>query len=171
MVLLAMVTVLLLVGLFLPRSYRVERRVEIQAPPARVYESLVSLRRWPEWTVWNVERDPTVQFTFDSPDSGVGAVYRWEGKILGRGHLKLTRAEAGKGVGYELEVNQGEMRAQGTLGLEPLAEGVRVIWSTEGDLGKNPVNRYVGLFMDRILGVELEGSLANLKRQAEAGSR
>lgn len=168
---LGIVTVLLLVGLFLPRSYRVDRRVEIQAPAAKVYENLSSLRKWPDWTVWNAQRDPSVQFSFESPDSGVGAVYRWEGKTLGRGHLKLTRAEAAKGVSYELEINDGEMRGQGTLSMELVGQGVRVVWAAEGDLGKSPINRYVGLFMDRILGGELEASLANLKRQSEEGAR
>lgn len=168
-VVLGLITVLLLVGLFLPRGYRVERQVDVKAPVGTVYENLVALRRWPEWTVWNVQMDPTVQFSFDSPDAGVGAAYRWTGKKLGRGSLKLTKAEAGKGVWYDLEFNGGETRAEGSVTLEVVGDHVRVVWMNEGDLGKNPVNRYVGLFMDRMLGGDLAGGLANLKRLVEGG--
>jgi len=166
-VLLAIITVLLLVGLFLPRHYRVERSVSINAKLDSVYPLLSGLRHWPEWTVWNQEMDPAVQFTYDSPDSGTGAGYHWTGPKLGRGALKLTKAEPDKGVWYDLEFNDGQFQSSGSLQLRSGADGVQVVWVNEGDLGKNPVNRYIGLMMDRTIGADFEKGLANLKSKAE----
>ena len=47
------------------------------------------------------------------------------------------------------------------------AAGTRVTWTNEGDMGANPVNRYFGLFMDRLVGPDFEGGLKNLKALVE----
>lgn len=165
---LGVITLLLLVGLFLPHHYRVERSVVIRAKSDVIFPHLATLKRWPEWTVWNQSLDPTVQFTFDSPDSGVGARYSWTGKKVGKGTLKLTRADPAKGVSYDLDFEEGKYLSTGSLTLEPEGDGVKVTWVNEGELGRNPVNRYVGLMMDRMLGGDLEKGLANLRTKVEA---
>jgi len=40
--------------------------------------------------------------------------------------------------------------------------------SMEGDLGRSPLNRWFGLFMDKLVGPDFEAGLANLKRLSEA---
>jgi hypothetical protein len=167
---LGVVALLLLVGLFLPRSYRLQRTVEIRAKPEVVYTQIATLREWPEWTVWNRERDPGVRFEFEGPDVGEGAAYRWTGATLGVGQLKLTRAETNRVVEYQLEFDGGKLTATGQLSIEPTEAGVKVIWVNEGDLGRNPVGRYFGLFMERLMGPDFEGSLSRLKGRVEGAS-
>jgi hypothetical protein len=169
LVVLAIVSLLLLIGLFLPRSYRVERSAAIRATADRVYADLANLRRWPEWTVWNQDMDPSVRFTFGTNDTGAGASYAWVGEKLGTGELTLTGANPTNGVTYNLEFEGGDMRSNGSITLEPQGEGVRVVWVNQGDLGKNPVNRYFGLWIDSMLGSQLEQGLSNLQRRAEQG--
>ena len=41
----------------------------------------------------------------------------------------------------------------------------------EGDLGRSPINRWFGLFMDRLVGPDFEAGLANLKRISEAPAK
>lgn len=159
---LGLVTLLLLVGLFLPRRYRVERSLELAVKPEAVYSHLANLRDWPEWTVWNRNMDPTVQFTFSGADTGVGAEYRWEGKQLGRGRLKLVEADPGKGVSYELDFEEGRYVSTGSIRFEPSGTGLKLTWVNEGELGRNPVNRYMGLMMDRMMGGDFEKGLAGL---------
>jgi len=38
----------------------------------------------------------------------------------------------------------------------------------EGDLGHSPVNRWFGLFMDKLVGPDFDAGLANLKRLSES---
>lgn len=169
-VVLGMVALFLLVGLFLPRQYRVEREIEIRTQPATVYADLVDLRRWPEWTVWNTDLDPTVRFEFDGPETGAGAEYRWTGDAVGQGRLKLTRAEPVQGVWYDLAFEGGDYESKGSLLFQAQGESLRVVWLNEGDLGRNPVNRYLGLFMDSTLGSQMQEGLARLKVRAESGA-
>jgi hypothetical protein len=167
---LALVALLLLIGLFLPRRYHVERSVEIRARPETVFADLTNLRRWPEWTVWNQEMDPSVKFTYDTPESGVGAGYRWTGNKLGTGKLQLTRANPTNGIDFNLDMENGKFLSTGTIRMDPSGEAVRVLWVNEGDLGKNPINRYFGLAIDSMLGEQFERGLSNLKARAEGGS-
>ena len=42
-----------------------------------------------------------------------------------------------------------------------------VSWSFLGDMGNNPVARWIGLMMDSILGPQLESGLNNMKEYLE----
>ena len=109
-----------------------------------------------------------MQVKFVGPESGVGAGYSWEGKSTGQGSIKFTRAEPGKGISYDLDFEHGKYQSTGAITFEPSRESIKVTWSNEGDLGANPVNRYFGLMMDRMLGPDFEEGLNNLKRTVEA---
>ncbi len=165
--LLALIALALLVGLFLPRTYHVERSVDVRAGTEVIYPDLVALRRWPEWTVWNKEKDPGVEWTYGSPDTGVGAEYSWVGPELGNGRLKIVKADPEKGIAYELSFENDSMRSEGEISMEKVAGVVRVVWTNHGDLGKNPVNRYFGLLMNRMIGPDFEEGLRRLKERAE----
>ena len=60
---------------------------------------------------------------------------------------------------------------EGAITLEQAGDRIKVTWSNEGDLGGNPVNRYFGLMMDKMIGPDFEEGLAKLKEIAEAGTR
>ena len=160
--------VLVVVSLFLPSTYRVERRVMINARADTVFPHINSLKQWPEWTAWTVAKYPDMKTSFAGPDAGVGASYSWEGKSSGRGTLKLTRSDPDKGIGYELDFENGKYVSRGAIALEPTGESVNVTWSNEGDLGWNPVSRFFGLFMDAMMGPDFEEGLRHLQRKVEA---
>lgn len=59
------------------------------------------------------------------------------------------------------------MKSTGAFELTPQADGVKVVWSDAGDLGMNPLSRWFGLFLDRMIGPDFEKGLSNLKRNLE----
>jgi hypothetical protein len=168
LIILSIPILLLLVSLFLPSKYRVERATVINAKPAAIFARINTPNQWPEWTAWTVAKYPDMKITFSGPESGVGATYAWEGKSSGQGTLKLTRSEPDKLVGYDLEFDHGKYLSKGDFVLEPSGDSVKVTWSNEGDLGWNPVSRYFGLLMDKMMGPDFEEGLRNLRKKAEA---
>ena len=40
-------------------------------------------------------------------------------------------------------------------------------WSNDGDLGNNPLMRWMGLAMDKMVGADFDAGLANLKALAK----
>jgi hypothetical protein len=158
---------LILAAFFLPSRYRVERTLVLQAAPEAVSPWLLQLRRWPEWTMWNTNRDATLTCTFSGPAEGTGAVMNWTSRA-GNGSLTLLQADPKTGVRYELNFEQGKLVAQGGVTLTPTpGGGTSATWFNEGSLGFNPVARYFGLLMDKMMGAELQRNLEQLQRKVE----
>jgi uncharacterized protein YndB with AHSA1/START domain len=154
------------VGLALPSRFRIERSVTIAAPAEKVYPLIAAPAEWKRWTAWN-QRDPKMQTEYAGPATGVGARWSWRSEAEGNGAMEFTEAVPGQRLTYRLTFPDLGMQSTGQLRLEPHGTGVRVSWSNEGDMGVSPVNRWFGLFMDRLVGPDFEAGLANLKLLAE----
>jgi hypothetical protein len=167
----AVIVTLLVVSLLLPGQYRIERRVVINAKAKDIFPMLNSLKKWPAWTAWTKEKDPTMTVSFEGPEDGVGAIYRWTGDKLGVGKLTITRSDPARGLWYDLDYENGQRLSKGGITFEAAGEGTEVIWYNGGELGRNPVRRYFGLFLDRLIGPDFEAGLNNLKRIVEANRK
>lgn len=165
-----LVLVLVVVAFLLPRTYRVERTLVIQAPPEVVYPLFGDLRRWREWGAWQ-ERDPGMKTTYSEQPTGVGAWSAWESKSEGSGKMTITAYEPPRRAVYRLEFPDMGTSSQGSLELVPAAGGVKVIWVDAGDLGMNPMFRWFGVFIDGMIGPDFEKGLANMKKLAEAAPK
>jgi uncharacterized protein YndB with AHSA1/START domain len=169
-ILIAVVALLLLfaaVGLALPSRFRVERSVAIGAPAERVYVLISAPAEWKRWSAWN-QRDPKMRLEYHGPAAGTGAGWSWRSESEGNGAMEFTEAVPGQRVAYRLSFPDVGMQSTGELRIEPQGNGVWVRWSNEGDMGASPVYRWLGLFMDRLVGPDFEAGLANLKRLAES---
>jgi uncharacterized protein YndB with AHSA1/START domain len=153
-------------GLLLPSTYHLERSVVTQAPPDKVYPLVASPRQWKQWAVWN-QRDPGMQIDYTGPESGAGAAWAWKSEKEGDGRMEMTAAEPGKKVGYALYFPGFDKPSTGELRFAPEAAGTRITWTMDGDMGGNPVWRWMGLMMDKMVGPDFDAGLNNLKALAE----
>ncbi len=164
--LVALLLLLAAVGLALPSHFSVERSVTIAAPADKVYSLIAAPREWKRWTVWN-RRDPVMQMQYAGPEAGAGARWSWRSASEGNGEMEFTAAVPGHRVDYRLSFPDFGMQSRGSLRIEPAGSGVLVRWSNEGEMGASPVDRWFGLFMDRLVGPDFDAGLSNLKRLAE----
>ena len=154
------------IGFLLPSKYNVARSTDIKAPAEKVYALMADPREWKRWTVWN-QRDPAMKVTYAGAPSGTGAKWNWESKSEGVGEMEFTRAEPNRRIEYRLAFPEFGMISSGALTLLPSNGGTQVTWTTVGDVGANPINHYFAALMDRMVGPDFEGGLANLKALAE----
>lgn len=168
--LLAAVALLLAVllggGLLLSPRFAVSRTVTVNAPPEKVYALVADPRGWKQWSAWN-RRDPAMAIEYSGAASGVGAVWAWKSKSQGDGRMSFTSAEPPKRLGYELFFPDFGTTSSGEFRLDPNGGATQVTWTMDGDMGANPVYRWMGLFMDRMVGPDFDAGLANLKALAE----
>jgi uncharacterized protein YndB with AHSA1/START domain len=162
----AVVALLLVVGMMLPSGFKVQRSVDMAAGADRIYPLIADPREWKRWSVWN-RRDPDMSMQYAGPPSGRGARWVWKSASEDNGEMEFTDAVENQRIDYALSFPDMGMRSSGQLRLEPAGSGTRVTWTNEGDMGTNPVNRYFGLFMDRLVGPDFEGGLRNLKGLVE----
>ena len=165
--LVALIALLVLISFTLPRTYKVERSIDINAPMIAIYPRIYNPRDWALWSVWN-RRDPGMVVTYSGEPAGKGAKWTWQSKAEGSGKMEFTAAEFDKLIAYEITFTDFEGEMEGRFEFSQAGKAVRVRWIGEGDVGGNPLMRYFALAMDRMLGPDFEGGLKNLKALAEA---
>ena len=154
-----------LVGILLPGTVEVTRSVEIEAPPEAVFPLLNDLERWAEWTPWG-----EVESRLEGPPTGAGARRVWDDAGLGSGSLTLVGSRPPAGVDYEVVVEDGAIRFEGTISVAAGAGGSVVTWTERADLGWNPLLGWTALTMDESQGRQLRESLDRLKARVESGN-
>jgi hypothetical protein len=167
----ALLLLLLLIGFMLPAHVAVQRTTFVKSQPADLFPYIANLKRWAEWTDWTTNRFPDMTMTFEGPETGAGAIMSARGKSSGNGVVKITRADPTQGVWYDLDFNDGMQRFQGVITLVPTGDTTRVIWRIEADMGRNPVKRWAGVVLDKLMGGDMAKGLAKLEELAEISNR
>ncbi len=174
--LLVLAAALVGVAFVLPSSAHVERSITIERPASEVFAVLNSYRRFNDWSPW-AARDPNAHYTVSGPVSGVGAKQSWQGdpKTVGSGSQEIVESKPNESVTTALDF--GDMgQATARFVLAPAGKGTRVTWALDtraplaldGKILWNATGRYIGLFMDRMVGPDYEAGLANLKKLVES---
>jgi hypothetical protein len=158
-----------LVTLFLPKDYYVERTEIIEAPAVVIYVQIADLKAWQEWNPWK-EMDPDMALTYGEATSGMGAWYSWESEIAGSGRMTIIEADPPKNIRFELLFKGYESvpsYSGFTLEGEELTGPVKVTWSFEGSVGDKLFARWMTLFIDKFVGESYENGLKALKERCE----
>ena len=152
-----------------PNTFRVTRRTKIRAGCEIVRALVDDFRNWSQWSPWE-KLDPDMEKTFEGPQEGEGAIYRWNGKgKAGAGCMKIVEATPTVTI-IRLEFLKPFQAQHMTEFLfEPEDGGCEVTWAMYGD--NTLFSKLMSLFtsMDKMVGPDFENGLANLKRIAEGG--
>jgi len=165
--LIGLLCVLLLISFFLPSKVHVERTLVINATPEKLFEQVNTLKNWENWSPWH-KLDPNMKLEYAGPPSGVGAKYSWESKQrnVGNGNLAITESVPHKSIQTAMDF-QGQGQATGNFRFEKNQEATQVTWSMETDMGKNPIGKFFGLMMDKMVGADFEKGLNSLQSMCE----
>jgi len=161
------IAMLVVISYLLPGKYTLERSIVTKADRGVVYDLVSYLQNWDKWTEWTKAQDSTVVFSMEGEDGIVGAKRTWIGKVLGNGALVITDLKPTESMSYDLSFNEGEMKSTGKIDLLQQGDSVKVNWTHSGELGYNPIYRYMGLFIDGMMAPDFEKGLARLKKVAE----
>ena len=166
--LLGIIAVLVIISFFLPKTSRVGRSILIKSNPDVIYGLTCDFTKWHLWVPWTKETDSTIVYESKGTPCQVGTTWSWEGKTTGTGMMTATELIPGQLVACDLEFEHGKYKSKGKITLEKQGDSCKVTWSYEGDLGYNPMARYMGLFMERMVAPDYEKGLAKLKKISEA---
>jgi effector-binding domain-containing protein/competence protein ComGC len=160
------IVLLIVVAYLLPKTYRVERSVQIKGDKALIYNLTSNLNKWDLWTPWK-QIDTAAHYELIGSDGMVGTMRKWDGRVIGNGQMTLTQLVPSELVGYDLSFQHGKYQSKGKLTIEATGDSAKVSWIDEGDLGYNPISRYMGLFRSRMLAPDFDKGLAKLKKVVE----
>jgi uncharacterized membrane protein len=153
----------LIIALFVKNEYAVEREITINKPKTEVFNYVKHLKNQDNYSKW-VRTDPNMKKNFHGTDGTIGFVYAWDGnKEAGKGEQQIKNIVEGKRIDVEIRfVKPFEGLATAPIITEPVSENqTKVKWALKGK-SAYPMN-FMNLFIDNMLGKDLETSLSTLK--------
>jgi predicted transcriptional regulator YdeE len=150
----------------MPR-FHVQRSTEIQADPQKVYETVADFGTWTTWSPW-LCADPDARVDVSQDASSVGAIYAWQGELVGQGEIEHQRLEPGRLIEDEIRfIKPFRSRSQVSFELEPAGDGTRLTWHMRGAL---PWFLFWMLPQTQVfIGMDYERGLRMLKEWIETG--
>jgi effector-binding domain-containing protein len=165
-ILVAILLVLAIIGMLLPRNTRVERSVSIARPASLIYATVNSFQLFPKWSPWQ-SLDPNMHQTTEGARDGVGAKLVWSGNDkVGTGTQVITASTPNESVASDIDFGKMGV-AKSTILLAPQGSSTHVTWTLDIDMGAGPIGHYFGLMMDRMIGKDYEKGLSRLKTLVE----
>jgi hypothetical protein len=159
-------TILLVIGMFMPQQVHLEKTITIQREPDAVFAEVADFENFVQWSPWSA-KDPNMTSKFEGEKISVGSKYSWQGnKNVGTGSMEITHIEANERV--EMDLNFGP-RGNAKCGfiLVPVDHSTKVTWYFDSDMGRNPLARLMGLFMEKFIGNDYTEGLNNLAKKLE----
>lgn len=151
-------------ALFVKKEYTIEREITINKPKTEVFNYVKYLKNQDNYSKW-VMQDPAMNKEFRGTDGTVGFAYAWDSnkKNAGKGEQEIKNIKEGERVDIEVRFQKPFQGIATTpiITESMTANQTKVKWAMNGK-SKYPLN-FMNLFMDNMLGKDLEASLDNLK--------
>ena len=160
-----------ILGWILPDHWSVEEQVLVESDPAPIYAILEDVGRWPEWIEFNPPGGKyEASFQVRGSERGAGAVLEWssEDPGIGNGSFTLTKVDPATGVHYDVFIERGSLRGQGSITFATTDSGTVVTWQDRGELPKI-VGGLMSWMMNAGMKRKFAHDLRNLKQLVETG--
>jgi effector-binding domain-containing protein len=159
---------LIIVGLFLPKSLRIVTIREVSSSPSVVYEQLNQFKNWSNWSPWQ-EKDSAMQIQIGEPSKGKGAIMNWKSAVFG--NCKATITHSVQPESMAVDFNFGTSNKTVSLWyIEPTDLGSRINW-TFNLTRLNLFERYFALFEKKEMKSFIEDGIDNLKSACESAEK
>lgn len=169
LIILAIVVIVLIAALFIKKEYNVERQIIINKPSHTVFDYIKYLKNQDYYSKW-VMTDPNMKKIFTGTDGTVGFIYAWDSqqKSAGKGEQEIKNIADDKRIDMEVRfIKPFAGVAQVYMITDSLSDGqTKVTWGMNGR-SSYPMN-IMNLFMDNMLGKDLNTSLITLKNILES---
>jgi effector-binding domain-containing protein len=164
--LLSIVALLLIIALFLPSNFHVERSIEIEKQISTVFETAIDMNQRAKWDPW-IEMEPDAEIKVNITPDIIGSGYTWKGEIIGEGKITIQEFIPNELIKSKIAfIAPQSMDANVIWNFEETDNGTVITWAFEGSLSY-PIEKWSGLFMDKFLGPQFEKGLSNFKRFVE----
>ena len=147
-------------------SHASQASVVINAPIGEVFAYLSDLNRLAEWTPF-AKMDKTIQWSVNEIGNGVGAVYEWSGKRIGKGTQTVTQVVEPTEIHSRMTFGTKNQADTAYL-LTAVGDSTEVTWTMNGErgLGDQIVATLLGL--DKMMNRNFATGLADLKTLLES---
>lgn len=153
---------------FLKDSVNVEKKIVINAPIEKIFESVNNFHNWDKWSLWS---DTTMATTYEGAAFGKGAKMIWHDKKEGVGEMEIIESKFNEMIITQLSFKNTESKTKSEFHFKQLAEGVEVSWSLKSENYSYPFGRYAAWLIAKGLNKSFTTGLEKLKAFAESDEK
>lgn len=161
--------ILFIVSLFFPRKYYIERTTVVNKPVYFTYAYMNNIENWKDWSPWNTNLDSTFS-SFYSPNTiGTGATQYIKGSLIGTGRFKITHSQTNQLIRYDLQLSReaASLSSAAIYKFSAFGERTKLSWLDSGDVGYNPINRFMLPSKIKSTEIAFEEGLRLIKKSVE----
>jgi uncharacterized protein YndB with AHSA1/START domain len=163
-ILLGLMALVVLLMAVMPKSYRVEKSIEINQPIEKVFNGVADLNNFHQWNPWQ-KMEKEAKHSIEGTPATVGHAYGWSGKKIGVGKLTVREIDAPFKVDFNLEfIRPWKSKANDGWFFEEMPNGgTKATWHNSGDLPFG-IARLMGPMISKGLNKQFEEGLQSLKQ-------
>jgi effector-binding domain-containing protein len=152
------------IALLAPKTFFVQRKMVINAPPQKIFNEVNSFQNWESWSPW-LMRDSTIKNIYTGPEKGTGNKVSWTSIKSESGSMEIMQSDS-PGLMVSRITIKGFTPFQSRFTFSSVDSGTEVTWTDSGSFGLHW--RPFIFFADKMIGGDLENGLKNLKKHVES---
>lgn len=168
LVVVAIVAAVLLIALFVEKEFSLTKETIINQPKQQVFDYAKRIRNQEHYSVW-VMADPKIKIVYTGTDGTVGFTSSWESKEknVGVGAQEIIELQEPERIKVEIRFKKPfEGTNYATTTLTALGEKQTKVSLEFTGKSAYPMN-IMNLFMNRLVGRDMQTNLTNMKRNLE----
>ena len=158
------IVLLLLIAAFTKKSFILTKHVLINSPKDVVFNYIKLIRNQEYYSVW-VMRDPNIKIIYNGTDGTNGFTSSWTSndKNVGVGAQEIITIKEGESIKVEIRFEKPFKATNYALNeVASTTDGRTLLTQTFTGTSKFPMN-IMNLFMDKLVGKDMQANLHNLK--------
>jgi len=153
---------------FFSPTYIVNESIIVNMPIDSTFAYLSNLKNWEEWSLWNKTLDSSLLLFYNEQFDTLGARQYLTGNLIGKGFIEVTKYNPNKLLAYKVYVRDGEITANGMFSFSQTAPNqTEISWIDSGDVGNNPIKRYMIPIVTKGTAETFRQGLARIKLNLE----
>ena len=157
----AIVGIALIAGLMMPGEKLVSRSRLIDAPDSVLYNQVVKLDNWPNWSAWH-RLDSNMKIEYSANTSGVGAWYTWSGNDkVKNGKMTIISTVPNQMIVDKMESGNFPP-AEGLFKFTPKDGKTLMTMEMNVEVGSNPFMHLMVPMMAKYIASDYDKCLANM---------
>jgi len=129
-----LIILLLVVALFVPKTFHAEGTTVINKPNAEVFDFVKYVKNQEQYGVW-FRMDPNIEKSYEGTDGTVGFRYTWKSKEVGNGAQVITKIEEGKRIDMDLFFQDSKDPSKSFITTEAVTDNqTKVRWVIDGKM-------------------------------------
>lgn len=158
----------LLIALLVKKDFSLQKEIVIAKPKTVVFDYVKLIKNQERYSVW-VMKDPNIKIVYTGTDGTVGFTSSWtsDDKNVGIGEQEIKKIRDGESMEVEIRFEKPFKATNYALTtVSATADGKTKVTTLFYGSSKFPMN-IMNLFMDKLVGKDMQQNMLNLKNQLE----